>query len=390
MNNFQKLLERSALCNKNMLQRLLRDKFHVDDPSDDKNELITLYISKLLEEKPDVQASVTVDNAVTPPTTLDPTARSLVVGEEISLNGGNDKIRVDSLFLESEDGDTILYYGTIVSGKNAGKKVMIKLQPRGGNNQVADECHFLTRIKKHGSASLLAQSLVGYVTVREAYVLASGLLGKNLLQVAGPDGKHSVRNMLIIMTQALVLIEELHKLGVSHRDIKPENFVLGSPGTDDEKRIHLIDFGTSKHFYNLRDGQRVTEPQDVAGTRPYMAPSVHQEKPPGQRDDIASLVYVILRFLIGKLPWEIENNTLPDMYEHKLRLQTDGVHNDDACQQVEGHLCDFFDKCLAHVQALSTPESLPDYAKLREYAHAAWESSGLPGDPALAQLDCEI
>lgn len=42
-----------------------------------------------------------------------------------------------------------------------------------------------------------------------------------------------------------------------HGDIKPENFLLGQPGTADEKKLFLIDLGlgmsplwTQNHFYN--------------------------------------------------------------------------------------------------------------------------------------------
>lgn len=33
-----------------------------------------------------------------------------------------------------------------------------------------------------------------------------------------------------------------------HGDVKPENFLLGQPGTPDEKKLFLIDLGLGKSF----------------------------------------------------------------------------------------------------------------------------------------------
>lgn len=35
-----------------------------------------------------------------------------------------------------------------------------------------------------------------------------------------------------------------------HGDVKPENFLLGPPGTPDEKKLFLVDLGLGK-FYHI-------------------------------------------------------------------------------------------------------------------------------------------
>lgn len=37
-----------------------------------------------------------------------------------------------------------------------------------------------------------------------------------------------------------------------HGDVKPENFLLGLPGSQDEKKLYLIDLGLGKmHYHDL-------------------------------------------------------------------------------------------------------------------------------------------
>lgn len=36
-----------------------------------------------------------------------------------------------------------------------------------------------------------------------------------------------------------------------HGDVKPENFLLGPPGTADEKKLFLVDLGLGIIFWNL-------------------------------------------------------------------------------------------------------------------------------------------
>lgn len=35
-----------------------------------------------------------------------------------------------------------------------------------------------------------------------------------------------------------------------HGDVKPENFLLGQPGTADDKKLYLIDLGLGMLFYS--------------------------------------------------------------------------------------------------------------------------------------------
>ena len=68
------------------------------------------------------------------------------------------------------------------------------------------------------------------------------------------------------MEQILSAVHYLHKKSIVHRDLKPENLMLAKKG--DPNLIKLIDFGTSKKFYQ---GEIFNVP---LGTCYYVAPEV--------------------------------------------------------------------------------------------------------------------
>lgn len=85
----------------------------------------------------------------------------------------------------------------------------------------------------------------------------------------------------------------LHKSNIVHRDIKPENFVLDSKG-----KIYIIDFGLStlcstKILKNFIGNQRYAS--HTCDLKEYIY---------SYKDDVISLIYMILDLSYGFLPWD--------------------------------------------------------------------------------------
>ncbi|CAL5359780.1 unnamed protein product [Camellia sinensis] len=53
----------------------------------------------------------------------------------------------------------------------------------------------------------------------------------------------SIEMVAYIAIEAISILEKMHSRGYVHGDIKPENFLLGPPGTPDEKKLFLVDLG---------------------------------------------------------------------------------------------------------------------------------------------------
>ena len=102
------------------------------------------------------------------------------------------------------------------------------------------------------------------------------------------------------MSQTVIALSLLHKLGVVHRDIKPANLILSS----DLRDIKIADFSIS----------RVVTPGDhsiesTAGTLNYAAPEVLQGKPYGETCDMWSLGCVLFEIMTLQKAFKVANTS---------------------------------------------------------------------------------
>lgn len=101
-------------------------------------------------------------------------------------------------------------------------------------------------------------------------------------------------------------LKQLHSIGFVHRDIKPANIVIGSaPGTSNN--FYLIDFGLSrKHSMTRSAPKEIFEMKNLrlTGTPIYASVNSHLGWANCfRKDDIESLMYVMVHLHTGLLPW---------------------------------------------------------------------------------------
>ncbi|XP_021348036.1 aurora kinase A-like [Mizuhopecten yessoensis] len=132
-----------------------------------------------------------------------------------------------------------------------------------------------------------------------------GELYKELMKITRFDEKRTATYMFQ-MASALLYC---HSKKVIHRDIKPENLLLGLTGD-----LKIADFGWSVHAPSSR---RTT----LCGTLDYLPPEMIEGKLHDEKVDLWSLGVLCYEFLVGKPPFEADNNT--DTYRRitKVDLQ---------------------------------------------------------------------
>jgi serine/threonine protein kinase len=96
----------------------------------------------------------------------------------------------------------------------------------------------------------------------------------------------------------------LHDRHYVHLDVKPDNFALGFGELSNQ--VFLIDFGLSQLFRDpaTRTHTVQTIGCSVIGTIRYSSINCHLGLTPSRRDDLESLVYVIVYLAKGGLPWQ--------------------------------------------------------------------------------------
>ncbi|OIT04408.1 PREDICTED: casein kinase 1-like protein HD16 [Nicotiana attenuata] len=140
------------------------------------------------------------------------------------------------------------------------------------------------------------------------YILVMDMLGPSLWDVWNSLGQSMSPNMAAcIAVEAISILEKLHLKGFVHGDVKPENFLLGQPGSVDEKKLYLIDLGLASRWKDAASAQHVEydqRPDIFRGTIRYASVHAHLGRTGSRRDDLESLAYTLIFLIKGRLPWQ--------------------------------------------------------------------------------------
>ncbi|CAD5209172.1 unnamed protein product [Bursaphelenchus okinawaensis] len=137
------------------------------------------------------------------------------------------------------------------------------------------------------------------------------LLGKNIRNLKSwKKGSKTLKpeTWARIGLQALYCIKLVHDAGFLHRDIKPANFMMGRDDDPERARlVHILDFGLArgyiKHVGDKIVARRARAHAEFRGTVRYCSPNVHFSLEQSRRDDLWSLLYMMIELHCG-LPWQ--------------------------------------------------------------------------------------
>lgn len=153
----------------------------------------------------------------------------------------------------------------------------------------------------------------GILEARPRYVLVTELLGRSLGDYMEPSlggGRRGtpaplpLGTVLRITIDMIRILRDVHAAGILHRDIKPDNILTGGE-TYGPGHIFLADFGLARR-YLMPDGSHTPfmEAKAFAGTPRYASANAHMGAEQGRRDDLESLMYVVIYLARGSLPWQ--------------------------------------------------------------------------------------
>jgi serine/threonine protein phosphatase PrpC len=120
-------------------------------------------------------------------------------------------------------------------------------------------------------------------------------------------GLEEGRNIAIKLARA---VATLHRDGIIHRDIKPDNVILESEGS-----LKLIDLGVVR-IRGLED----SAPEEIPGTRAYVAPEMFVGEAGNEATDIYALGITLFRAFTGEFPYGNSDATSPPTRERPQEL----------------------------------------------------------------------
>ncbi|KAJ3037091.1 hypothetical protein HK097_003609 [Rhizophlyctis rosea] len=256
-------------------------------------------------------------------------------------------------------------HGEVFSGldKRSGNVVAIKREDKGRGN-VSKEAEILQLLSGlPGFPELLYQGeteTYGFI-VMEHY-------GPTLKLIRGQTsfGRFPLEAVICFGMQMLDLLQTIHSKGIVHCDIKTENILAQASLLETDTNLtsfrpHLIDFASSKFWPPppslIKKKKRRRSSATKIGTTKYASLNLHKGKEPSPRDDIESLLYLLIDLHNRKLPWSgVLNKNWTRIGEIKDEILL--------CDLCSGMPVPFL-ACLEYVRGLGARTRI-DYERIRD------------------------
>ena len=265
----------------------------------------------------------------------------------------------------------IIYIGnlseiSLVENKKSKKKFIIKSYQKKKIHQLYKEMELINEKNTDEKIKDNTNIISYYGTTKDEfkiYFLYEYIKGEDLQKKILNYGLKSEKLVKFYFIQILNSIKYLHSLNIPHRDIKPDNIII----TDDEKKVKLIDFGSSCDLSNLSNEKKYEEIlkkekmskkyfKYFVGTPGFIAPECIHNKFSDKRSDYWSLGCLLYNLLTGFTPFLGEGvfDCLEKASDGKF-IYPDGILSNDAIDLINKIIVVDADKRLNIDQMLSHP-----------------------------------
>lgn len=203
-------------------------------------------------------------------------------------------------------------------------------------------------------------------------VMIMDVLGPSLQKLfLSNEKRFSEKTVMKLAYYMIESVEFLHSRHFVHRDIKPDNFAFGKGLKS--KYLYLIDLGLAKKYRSSTTYLHIPQRygKSLIGTARYASLNVHNGEEQSRRDNLESLGYCLLFFVLGKLPWQGLKASSKEQKHAFIREVKQSTTLKSLCSGL--HRC-FYDY-MKYVRSLEF-KSIPDYAYLKElFDNALYEQS---------------
>ena len=183
------------------------------------------------------------------------------------------------------------------------------------------------------------------------YYIVQSLKGPDLKKYIEFANKIDLETAYQIGIELLINLKILHKSGILHIDIKEDNFLsLNTPQEKYGKLIHfsLSDFGFSVQFQN-QEGIHYEPCSKLqrCGNFYYASINALEGNPVSRKDELISIVYIILVLCIGEPPWKYIGGNKQNEYRKNILNFKKKMDLKNLCENKYKEISEIYDDILS-------------------------------------------
>ncbi len=151
----------------------------------------------------------------------------------------------------------------------------------------------------------------------ELYYVMEFIAGEPLSDIVFDYAPLPVEHLTRLALQMTAGLQAAHDQGIVHRDLKPENVIVVDQ--NGEQVAKVVDFGIAKILGDT--GKKLTRTGIVTGTPHYISPEQARAGELDTRSDIYSFGVMLYEMAVGKLPFDVDDESWVALLEAHIRKQ---------------------------------------------------------------------
>lgn len=206
-------------------------------------------------------------------------------------------------------------YGTVFIGEGVVTKTQVAIKMEDKEvNLLKREAQIYQYLSGHSGIPKLKY----YGSTDKNNFLILPLLGKSI-----KSKKFSIIEAFRVGKIIVEIVEYIHSKGFLHRDLKPDNFLFEN---ETSLSIKIIDFGLAKKYKDFNNEHIPFKiGTSLVGSINYSSISALEGVELSRRDDLESIIYIILFLMEGRIPWE--NMSYKDVIKIKMQYSVEPLSN---------------------------------------------------------------